>query len=194
MEACDTLGVMVLDENRRFESTAETMQHLEMLVKRDRNRPSVILWSTGNEEMVYHTIEQGQRIHRAMEHLVKKLDPTRLVTCALTNIYETTLQDVCDVVGANYCLLHLDDLHGKIIALINDKFGYAIGFKQLNHVTQHQLFTFRAAENGCHREDDNGDQHQVENDCFQMLFHGFLGSSVKLWYIFPVLSGKSRYD
>ena len=113
MEACDTLGVMVLDENRRFESTEETMKHLEMLIKRDRNRPSVILWSTGNEEMVYHTIDQGKRIHRAMEHLIKKLDPTRLTTCALTNIYESTLQDVCEVVGANYCLLHLDDLHAK---------------------------------------------------------------------------------
>ena len=115
MEACDTLGVMVLDENRRFESNEETMKHLEMLIKRDRNRPSVILWSTGNEEMVYHTIEQGHRIHRAMEFLVKKLDPTRLVTCALTNVYEATLHEVCEVVGANYCLLHLDDLHAKTL-------------------------------------------------------------------------------
>ena len=115
MEACDTLGIMVLDENRRFESNEETMKHLEMLIKRDRNRPSVILWSTGNEEMVYHTIEQGQRIHKAMEFLVKKLDPTRLVTCALTNIFETTLQDVCEVVGANYCLNELDNLHAKTL-------------------------------------------------------------------------------
>lgn len=114
MEACDTLGVMVMDENRRFESTAETLGHLEMLIKRDRNRPSVILWSTGNEEMVYHTIDQGKRIHRAMAHKIKTLDATRPVTCAMTNIYETTLQDVCDVVGANYFLLHFDELHAKV--------------------------------------------------------------------------------
>ncbi|MBQ7395794.1 MAG: DUF4982 domain-containing protein [Lentisphaeria bacterium] len=113
MEACDTLGVMVMDENRRFETTADTFEHLEMLVKRDRNRPSVIIWSTGNEEMVYHTIDQGKRIHRALEHRIKQLDPTRPVTCAMTNIFETTLQDVCEVVGANYFLLHWDELHAK---------------------------------------------------------------------------------
>ena len=113
MEACDTLGMLVMDENRRFESNPETMAHLEMLIKRDRNRPSVIIWSTGNEEMVYHTIEQGQNIHRAMEFRVKQLDPTRPVTCAMTNIYETTLGEVCDVLGANYHLLHMDDLHKK---------------------------------------------------------------------------------
>ena len=114
MEACDTIGIMVMDETRRFESTEESLGHLEMLIKRDRNRPSVILWSTGNEEMVYHTIDQGKRIHRVMEHKIKTLDRTRPVTCALTNIYETTLQDVCEVVGANYFLSEIDNLHSKV--------------------------------------------------------------------------------
>ena len=113
MEACDTLGLLVMDENRRFESIPETMAHLEMLIKRDRNRPSVIIWSSGNEEMVYHTIEQGQNIHRAMDFRIKQLDPTRPVTCAMTNIYESTLGEVLDVLGANYHLLHMDDLHNQ---------------------------------------------------------------------------------
>lgn len=113
MEACDELGMLVMDENRRFESSAETLKHLETLVRRDRNHPSVIIWCTGNEEMVYHTNEQGKRIQRAMEHTIKKLDPTRPVTCAMTNIYETALQDVCEVVGANYYLPYWDELHAK---------------------------------------------------------------------------------
>ena len=49
-----------------------------------------------------------------MEHLIKTLESTRPVTCALTNIYETTLQDVCEVVGANYFLGEIDNLHSKV--------------------------------------------------------------------------------
>lgn len=113
MEACDTQGLLVMDENRRFESNAETMAHLEMLIKRDRNRPSVVIWSTGNEEMVYHTIEQGVRIQKAMDFKVRQLDPTRAITCAMTNIYEASAAEACEVLGANYHLLHMDDFHNK---------------------------------------------------------------------------------
>ena len=113
MEACDTLGLLVLDENRRFESNPETLKHVEMQIKRDRNHPSVVLWCTGNEEMVYHTVEQGCNIQKALTHKIKQLDPTRLVTCAMTNIYEVVLQDACEVIGSNYHLTYMDDLHSK---------------------------------------------------------------------------------
>ena len=86
---------------------------MEMLVRRDRNRPSVFLWSTGNEEMAYHCMPQGDRIQRAMSHAVHKLDPTRPVTTAVTNLQDATVYAVCDVIGANYSFRHLEEVHRR---------------------------------------------------------------------------------
>lgn len=49
MAACDSMGIMVLDENRVFNTSPEYVRQLEWLVRRDRNCPSVILWSVFNE-------------------------------------------------------------------------------------------------------------------------------------------------
>ena len=113
MDACDELGLLVMDETRRFESNEEAVAQLEMLVRRDRNRPSVFLWSTGNEEMAYHCMEQGHRIHRALCHAIRKLDPTRPVTSAMTNLHETTVGAVCDVIGVNYSFRCMEEVRSR---------------------------------------------------------------------------------
>ena len=113
MDACDELGLLVMDETRRFESNEEAVAQLEMLVRRDRNRPSVFLWSTGNEEMAYHCMEQGHRIHRALSHAIRKLDPTRPVTSAMTNLHETTVGAVCDVIGVNYSFRCMEEVRSR---------------------------------------------------------------------------------
>lgn len=113
MDACDELGLLVMDETRRFESNDEAVAQMEMLVRRDRNRPSVFIWSTGNEEMAYHGMPQGHRIHRALAHVIRKLDPTRPVTTAVTNIHEATVYGICDVIGANYSFRHLEEVHRR---------------------------------------------------------------------------------
>jgi beta-galactosidase len=43
-------AIVVIDEARRMSSDPTSMDELERLVRRDRNHPSVILWSIGNEE------------------------------------------------------------------------------------------------------------------------------------------------
>lgn len=50
MALCDSMGIMVLDENRLFNTSPEYVRQLQWLVRRDRNCPSVILWSVFNEE------------------------------------------------------------------------------------------------------------------------------------------------
>ena len=50
MDCLDEMGMLVFDETRWFESTEESLEQLRVLVMRDRNRPSVVFWSTGNEE------------------------------------------------------------------------------------------------------------------------------------------------
>ncbi len=111
MDALDELGILVMDETRWFESTKEGKQQLAMLVKRDRNRPSVIMWSVGNEEP-YHIKEQGKKITENLAALVKKLDDTRFVTTAVSNDpLEATVFNASDIIGLNYNLSNYDTIH-----------------------------------------------------------------------------------
>ncbi|NLG12653.1 MAG: glycoside hydrolase family 2 protein [Lentisphaerae bacterium] len=112
MDACDEMGIMVMDETRRFESNEEGLSQMEMLVKRDRNRPSVILWSTGNEEQ-YHQLEQGKRIHKKLENVALRLDPTRLVTSAMVEPLKSKVAEITSVIGFNYGMRDLEAAHEK---------------------------------------------------------------------------------
>lgn len=111
MDAMDELGMLVMDETRWFESTDEGLAQLEMLMKRDRNRPSVIMWSVGNEEALFIT-EQGRRICRRMTALAHKLDSTRPVMTANDRAPDkATVYDECDVIGINYNLHMFEGVH-----------------------------------------------------------------------------------
>lgn len=113
MDALDELGFIVMDETRWFMSTEEGLSQLEMLVKRDRNRPSVFMWSLSNEEP-HHLTETGRRIHKKMTRLVKKLDPTRPVTSAVSDSPEkATVYENMDVIGINYNHYLYDTVRAK---------------------------------------------------------------------------------
>jgi len=113
MDALDEYGLLVMDEVRWFETNDEALDQLRTLVKRDRNRPSVVLWSTGNEEP-HHIIEQGQKIHKAMAAIVRKLDNTRFVMTAQSHSpTKSTVFDDCDVIGINYGLEHYETVHNQ---------------------------------------------------------------------------------
>jgi len=88
MDTLDELGFLVMDETRFFDSSDEGKAQLEMLVKRDRNHPSVILWSIGNEEP-FHITDEGRRIADSLSALVKQLDRTRPVTTAVSSNRKT---------------------------------------------------------------------------------------------------------
>jgi len=113
MDALDELGFIVMDETRWFESTDEGIEQLRGLVLRDRNRPSVVFWSTGNEEPM-HSCAEGGRIHRALAAEVRKLDNTRFVMTAQdSRVLESKVFDDCDVISVNYNLQNYDALHEK---------------------------------------------------------------------------------
>lgn len=103
LDECDRLGMLVMDENRNFNTTPESMRHLEWLVRRDRNHPSVILWSVFNEEPMQGTW-QGYEMVRRMTHAVKQLDATRPVTAAQSNsmLSRFNASQAADVAGFNY--------------------------------------------------------------------------------------------
>jgi len=113
MDALDKLGFLVMAETRHFGSSPEELKQLEMLIKRDRNHPCVIMWSMGNEEPLF-TEERGVRIFETMRAAVKRLDDTRPIMAAVSvNPASAKLMEVCDIIGVNYNLPALDALREK---------------------------------------------------------------------------------
>src|SRR6185295_12961889 len=82
LDACDSLGMLVLDEQRLLNSSPEYLDQFERLIKRDRSHPSVFLWSIGNEEGWMQTRSQGKRLAQTFIAKQKELDPTRTCTYA----------------------------------------------------------------------------------------------------------------
>ena len=111
MDAFDEQGLLVMDEARWFGSTKEAIEQLESLIKRDRNRPSVIMWSTSNEEP-FHITDIGKRLHKAIAAQIKKFDYTRPITAAEDRTPDkSTIYDEWDIVGINYNLKLYDTVH-----------------------------------------------------------------------------------
>ena len=100
LDICDREGVLVIDENRLTGINDEHLRLLEKMIRRDRNHPSVILWSCGNEEWGIENSVQGTRLASAMKEYVRLLDPTRPST--LANAGGAELIKGVDVVGYNY--------------------------------------------------------------------------------------------
>lgn len=98
LDACDRLGMMVIDEafdcwrerknfndyNMYFEEWWQ--KDMASMILRDRNHPSVIMWSTGNEIVERNGRSQGYLYAKKLTDYVRKLDNTRLVTNGLCNI------------------------------------------------------------------------------------------------------------
>jgi beta-galactosidase len=114
LEACDSLGMLVLDETRQLNSSPEYLDQFERLILRDRNHPSVFLWNIGNEEEVIQANSIGKRVAQTMIQRLKELDPTRTSTCAvnLGNVF-TGINEVIPVRGFNYNLNGLDAYHNE---------------------------------------------------------------------------------
>ncbi len=116
LDACDRLGLLVLDETRIFATSDEALSQLERLVRRDRNHPSVVMWSLGNEEMEIQGHDVGVRIARRMRRLVHRLDGSRPVTLAMNGDWFGPLaaDPTCvDVVGFNYSPAQYDAFHAQ---------------------------------------------------------------------------------
>ncbi len=111
LDACDKLGMIVMDENRRFETGEEYVRNLKTLIKRDRNHPCILFWSLFNEEPVQNT-ELGARIFRRLKEEVKKLDDTRFITGAINGNMEGAGLEM-DVTGINYGINNIKLFHEK---------------------------------------------------------------------------------
>lgn len=101
LDACDKLGMLVFDETRMMSSNPEGLGQFRNLVRRDRNRPSVFMWSMGNEERQANG-ERGVPILTAMKEVATQEDGSRPVSIAPTGAIGAGGLAVCDVIGYNY--------------------------------------------------------------------------------------------
>ena len=101
LDACDELGMLVFDETRMMSSNPEGLAQFEHLVRRDRNRPSVFMWSMGNEEAEANT-EKGLHILTALKEVATTQDGSRPVSIAPIRAIGVGGLVVCDVMGYNY--------------------------------------------------------------------------------------------
>ena len=112
LDECDRQGMLVLDENRSFETSEDCLAQLRTMVKRDRNHPSVIMYSIFNEEPLQGT-ENGALMAQRMIYEIKQLDDSRLVTGAMNGgvLEQSGCADKLDVCGINYIMDSYDKLH-----------------------------------------------------------------------------------
>lgn len=127
LEACDRLGMMVIDE--AFDTWNEKknpqdynvyfdewwQRDIESMVLRDRNHPSVIMWSTGNEIPNRHKPEVAEVAKMLADH-IRKLDPTRPVTNGVNGIEENkdAFLATLDVAGYNYARDRYEPEHERV--------------------------------------------------------------------------------
>jgi beta-galactosidase len=112
LDACDRLGMLVMDETRLMSSCPDALNDLETMVRRDRNHPSIFCWSICNEENEQGT-ERGARIGSTMKRLIRGLDPTRPVTAAMNHEWGGGLSGVIDLQGFNYRNGWIDEFHAR---------------------------------------------------------------------------------
>jgi len=134
LDACDRVGMLVIDEAFDcWEAGNKNPQDyhlyfkdwwqrdLESMILRDRNHPSIILWSIGNE-INERAEPQGVEIGKALAALAHKLDPTRKVTAAICHAWDhpgKTWADMqpafgyLDVGGYNYQWTEYEKDHTK---------------------------------------------------------------------------------
>jgi beta-galactosidase len=130
LDACDRLGMMVIDE--AFDGWKETktpndyalifddwwQRDVEAMVLRDRNHPSIIMWSTGNE-IIERKKPEAVETATKLAQCVRKHDPTRPVTSAMTTWDKEwemfdSLFAAHDIGGYNYQLNRAPSDHERV--------------------------------------------------------------------------------
>ncbi|MDR3653627.1 MAG: beta-galactosidase GalA [Paludibacter sp.] len=113
LDACDRLGMLVLDENRLMGIDQEHFDLLKRFMVRDRNHPSIVLWSLGNEEWAIESNEKGARITKTMQEFAQKVDSSRAFTVAVSGGWDNGSGKTAQVMGYNYIVQGDIDEHHK---------------------------------------------------------------------------------
>ncbi|MEQ1798729.1 MAG: sugar-binding domain-containing protein, partial [Lacibacter sp.] len=130
LDACDKLGLLVIDESfdcwRTGKNTHDYAEYfgqwwkrdLDAMILRDRNHPSIIMWSTGNE-IIERKKPEAVETARMLTNAIKKIDISRPVTSAMTTwdkdweIFDSLMAEH-DVCGYNYQLHRAPSDHQRV--------------------------------------------------------------------------------
>ena len=127
LDACDRLGMLVMVEafdqweeeknpdDYHLDFDAWWQRDMASMILRDRNHPSVIMWSIGNE-IPERTKPRGIEIAKELADYARKLDPTRPVTAAINNFRGDPIDSAfehLDIAGYNYMITTYDADHAR---------------------------------------------------------------------------------
>lgn len=141
LDLCDELGFLVIDEafdkwkSGYYEASFDerARQDITDMVLRDRNHPSVIVWSIGNEVTeALLTSDEGVERARFLNEIVKTLDPTRPTLVACQSKFADKFGDVTDLVGYNYMeprMIEDHKRHPERKMLVTEAFPYYSGLR-----------------------------------------------------------------
>ncbi len=141
LNICDSLGLLVIDEAFDkwksgyyapfFDTCAR--QDITDMILRDRNHPSVIVWSIGNEvSEAWDKGNEGVERARMLNNIVKTLDPTRPTIIACQQGFQDKFGNVTDLVGYNYLeprMIKDHQLHPNRKMLVTEAFVYYSGLR-----------------------------------------------------------------
>lgn len=136
LDYCDEIGLLVIDEafdkwvdGYYGKSFNENWQlDLGDMIRRDRNHPSIILWSIGNEiREANMTTDEGVNRAAMLRDFVHQTEPSRLVMLALQPYTQQKFRHVTDVIGYNYTepdLIADHKAHPEMIPLVSEAYPY----------------------------------------------------------------------
>ncbi len=121
LEACDRLGMVVMAENRHLGDSynhhsphgteGTNLMDLATMIRRDRNHPSIIMWSMCNEEGLQGK-QEGADLITEMMKVVHRYDTTRPITSAMNAGWNTNgIASVEEIIGVNYSTKNYDQIH-----------------------------------------------------------------------------------
>ena len=150
MDICDSLGMMVMAESfdmwlypkckngyaRFFREWAD--RDISNLVLANRNHPSIVMWSIGNE-IPEQWSEEGRQIAIRLEGLCHSLDPTRPVTQGcdrVDNALNSGFMQAMDVPGLNYRLNKYQKAYETVTH------GFLLGSETASTVSSRGVYQF----------------------------------------------------
>ncbi|WP_419698487.1 beta-galactosidase GalA [Mucilaginibacter sp. NFX135] len=173
LDACDRLGMLVIDENRLMGVASTELNDVKRMILRDRNHPSIISWSIGNEEWGIEGNITGARIAATMQAFAKSIDSSRYITAAISGGIGNGISTVIDVLGYNYVATkNTDEQHKKY----PNQFSW--GTEEGSTVASRGIY-----------EDDMGKQQLVAYDRKQNDFFYSLEQGWKHYAARPYLAG-----
>ncbi|TGD83367.1 glycoside hydrolase family 2 protein [Hymenobacter wooponensis] len=147
---CDEMGFMLMVESfdewktpkvkngysQYFDQWAE--KDLVNMVQRDRNHPSVIMWSIGNE-VPDQSMPGGNKLAKQLQDIVHREDPSRPVTAGMDRIddaIKNNFASVLDIPGFNYKPHRYPEAHSKLPQ------GFLLGSETASTVSSRGVYKF----------------------------------------------------